>query len=108
MSNPNPASEPSDNKVLLSALGWVGVLCVFIFIVAVAYLPNRSVSSVEKNAEERFEIRDTVRGEQSRLVGAYEWVNQEEGIVRIPVDRAMRLTVDELRAEQDAAAATGF
>ena len=48
----------------------------------------------------RYEIRNEVRAEQARLVNSYEWVNQAEGVVRIPVERAMRLSVEELRAEQ--------
>lgn len=99
MSNPQLETEPSDKTVLISALGWIGVIFVFLFVVAVAYFPNRSQSTEEQNIEIRMEIRNNVVGEQTRLVNAYEWINQEEGIVRIPVERAMELTVQELRAE---------
>ena len=94
--------EPSDKTVLISALGWVGVFLVFILVVAVAYLPNRAVSQGEKDAEIRLQIRDEVHGDQTHLVNAYEWINRPEGVVRIPVDRAMKLLVEELRAEQRA------
>jgi hypothetical protein len=100
MSNAPIESEPSDRKVLLSALGWIGVIFCFFLVVAAAYLPNRAVSQEAKNAEIRYEIRNDVRGEQARLVDSYEWINQAEGVVRIPVDRAMKLAVEELRAEQ--------
>jgi hypothetical protein len=100
MNNPQLDKEPSDSTVLISALGWIGVICVFLLVVAVAYLPNRAVSQEEQNAEIRYEIRNEVRAEQARLVNSYEWVNQAEGVVRIPVERAMRLSVEELRAEQ--------
>ncbi|MEY3000795.1 MAG: hypothetical protein RL648_1009 [Verrucomicrobiota bacterium] len=100
MSNPpSSTSEPSDKKVLFSALGWLGVIFVFLLILAVAYLPNRAVSIEEANVAERMTIRNTVRGEQARLVSTYEWVDREKGVVRIPVERAMKLTVDELRGE---------
>lgn len=100
MNNPLPELEPSDRTVLISALGWIGVMLCFLLILAVAYLPNRSVSTEEVNAQERFKIRNNVRNDQARLVKAYEWVNQEAGVVRIPVERAMVLTVEELRASQ--------
>ncbi|MFO7724111.1 MAG: hypothetical protein R6V45_01065, partial [Oceanipulchritudo sp.] len=61
--------------------------------------PQDKKPVVEEDAEDRYEIRNEVRGEQASLVDAYEWVNQDEGVVRIPVERAMRLTVEELRAE---------
>ena len=100
MSNAPIESEPSDRKVLVSALGWIGVIFCFFLVVAAAYLPNRAVSLEEKNAEVRYEIRNEVRGEQARLVSSYEWVNQADGVVRIPIDRAMKLAVEELRSEQ--------
>lgn len=91
-------SEPSDKKVFLSALGWIGVIFIFFLVVAVAYLPNRSVSLEEVAAAERMTIRNQVRGEQKQLVTSYEWVDREKGVIRIPVERAMELTVAELKA----------
>jgi len=96
--------EPSDRKVLISALGWLGVLGVFALIVAITYLPKRGTPVSQIDVDARFKIRDTVRAEQKRLVGAYEWVNQAEGVVRIPVERAMDLVLRDLRAEQAEAA----
>lgn len=101
MSNAPFDKEPSDSTVLVSALGWIGVCLVFLLIVAVAYLPNRAKSQEEKNAAIRYQIRNEVRGEQARLVSSYEWVNQNDGVVRIPVEQAMRLTVEELRQKQE-------
>jgi nicotinamide mononucleotide adenylyltransferase len=100
MSNSYTEKEPSDNTVLVSALGWLGVFLLFLLIVGVAYLPNRAVSQEERNVAERMTIRNTVRGEQALLVGEYQWVNQAEGVVRIPVEKAMELVVEEIRAEQ--------
>ncbi|HKJ90120.1 MAG TPA: hypothetical protein VJ960_03235 [Oceanipulchritudo sp.] len=97
MSKPSD-TEPSDRKVLFSAIGWIGVIFCFLLVLAVAYLPNRAPSQYEADAEARYEIRNVVRGEQATLVDAYEWVNRDEGVVRIPVERAMRLTVEELRS----------
>ena len=51
---------------------------------------------------ERTRILNDVRGEQAKLVNEYQWVNQPEGIIRIPVERAMGLVVEELKAEQAA------
>ena len=102
MSNQAPSeTEPSDRKVLFSAFGWIGVIFIFALILAVAYLPNRAVDAEEINAGERLQLREEVEAEQDRLVASYEWVNQEEGTVRLPVERAMRLTVEELRAENN-------
>jgi hypothetical protein len=101
MSNQAPSeTEPSDRKVLFSAFGWIGVIFIFALILAVAYLPNRAVDAEEINAGERLQLRQEVEAEQDRLVASYEWVNLEEGTVRLPVERAMRLTVEDLRADE--------
>ena len=92
--------EPSDNTVLVSALGWIGVFLVFALVVAVAYLPNRAVSQEELNVTERTAIRNHVIREQSDLMNKYQWINEAEGVVRLPVERAMELAVEELQAEQ--------
>lgn len=92
--------EPSDRKVLFSALGWVGVIAVFAVVVLIAYLPNRGAPSDQEDIQERLQIRDETEATQTRLVDNYEWINQEEGQVRIPVERAMELTLRELRDEQ--------
>ena len=84
----------------MSAIGWLGVLLVFAFILAVAYLPRKAQREESRAAVERIIIRDQMLAEQSRLVAACEWVNQPEGIVRIPVERAMELTVEELINKQ--------
>ena len=104
MNKPHMEKEPSDRTILVSALGWIGVIFVFFLIVAVAYLPNRAPSTEEKNAEIRYRILNEVKGDQAALVNSYQWVNQNEGTVRIPVEEAIKLTVEELRAEQQASA----
>ena len=100
--NSGLSPEPSDSKALFSALGWIGAFLIFVLIVAIAYLPNRASSAYEKNKEERMTILNTVKAEQANLVSSYGWTNQAEGVVRIPVERAMRLTVEELKAKQSA------
>ncbi len=101
INQPPSATEPSDRKVLFSALGWIGVIFIFVLILAVAYLPNRAVDAEEINAGERLQLREEVEAEQDRLVAGYEWINRDEGEVRLPVERAMRLTVEELRSEKN-------
>lgn len=105
MSNPSGSheNEPSDHKVLLSAVGWVGVILLFGLVVAVAYFPNRAQSIEARQAEQRHAIRSAVIADQHRVKTTYEWVNREQGVVRIPIDRAMQITLRELRAQQASA-----
>lgn len=106
MSNPHshhgPVGEPADRTLLMSALGWIGVMLVFAFIVVVAYLPNRPPSPDAAAAAERYEIRREVDREQRRLIERYQWEDANEGIVRLPIERAMELTVEERRRTNSA------
>lgn len=89
--------EPSDSNTLLSAGAWIGVFFLFALIVLIAYLPNRSVSMEEEDAKVRHSIRADIDTRQIRLAQNYDWVNRNDGIVRLPIDRAMELTVRDLR-----------
>lgn len=102
MSNPHQSHEqldpePSDRKALFSALGWLGVFFLFALIVVIAYLPNRAASQYEVDRQARFEIKRDLDARQERLATTYDWVNRNDGVVRIPIERAMELTVRELR-----------
>ena len=93
-------NEPSDNTTLVSALGWIGVFLVFALVVALTYLRDPAVDQEQRNVVERYRIRNEVQATQAKLVNEYQWVNQPEGIVRVPVSRAMEITVEELKARQ--------
>jgi len=94
--------EPSDNTTLVSALGWIGVFLVFVLIVGITYLRHPAESQMEKDKVARAAIRMEVNDTQSKLVERYQWVNEPEGVIRVPVERAMELVVEELKAEQAA------
>lgn len=108
MSNEHGAStprrgEPPDRKLFFSALGWVGFILLFVLIVFIAYLPTRAPSTEAREEEERFRIRNEVRGEQARLVNAYGWENEADGIVRLAIDdHLFRITLEELRETNEA------
>jgi hypothetical protein len=91
--------EPSDRKVLYSAIGWVGVILLFALIVLIAYVPNRDQAPGADANETRLAIRQDVDSTQQKLITSYEWIDQAAGTVRIPVDRAMALVVEELSSE---------
>lgn len=101
MSNANDDSslppEPSDRKALFSAIGWIGAIFIFAIIVGIVYVPNRDQLPGRSFDEERFAIRAEVEAAQNRKISRYAWENRAEGIVRIPVERAMELVVRDLR-----------
>ena len=91
------APEPSDRRVLFSAIAWVGVIFMFIFIVLVTYVPNRSSDLDAKNVEARMAIKNIVDAQQAKKATTYEWIDQSKGLVRLPIERARELVVNELK-----------
>ena len=49
-----------------------------------------------RRAKERTEIRDRVLAEAATALNEYAWIDQEKGLVQLPVNRAMELTVEAL------------
>lgn len=99
--SPTPV-PPSDAKVWLNVGGFLVLILIFAVIAGVAYLPNRpaplDAERAAYRAAERVKVA-TAAAEANR----YGWVNREAGVVRLPIDRAMDLTVAELAAAQAAA-----
>ena len=80
---------------LLSLAGIVGVILVFAVILYVAYLPGRPPAVDYKVAEERKQNADETRAAGQAKITGYEVVDAEAGLVSIPIDDAMDLTVVE-------------
>ncbi|WOO43649.1 hypothetical protein [Rubellicoccus peritrichatus] len=90
------APETSHSNYYLSFVGAVGSLLLFLFIIFIAYLPNRPGSVNEDIVENRLNNLATVRAAQKDVATEYAWVNEKEGVVRIPVSQAMKLTAERL------------
>lgn len=89
--------EPSDRRVLYSAIAWVGVILMFVFIVLITYAPNRSTSLDAANVTTRLQIRKQVDDAQKIKATTYQWINQAEGQVRLPLEQARNLLIKELQ-----------
>lgn len=80
---------------LLSLAGIIGVILVFAVILYVAYLPGRPSAVDYKVAEKRKQDADEARAAGQAKITGYEVVDAEAGLVRIPIEEAMDLTVVE-------------
>ncbi len=109
MANPNQpsthsSSEPSDRKVLFSAIAWVGAMLIFVLITLIAYVVPQRGSEDYGGAlydDARVEIYDRVSSSQQQIAQNYRWVNEDAGTVRIPIEQAKAIIVRELQAAQD-------
>ena len=84
-----------------TAVAFVGGFLIFAVIVAIVYLPNRAepLPQGTKTPEERAAILRELRAREAASANSYGWVDQTKGIVRIPIERAMQLTVEDYKAK---------
>jgi hypothetical protein len=82
----------------LSILAILAGFALFAVIANVFYLRDRPepVPHGTRTPEERRAFLSEYRAEQSEAAGTYGWIDRQEGRVRLPIDRAMELTVQDL------------
>jgi len=99
--NQNPARTDTNNLFIVGA----GVLSVLIIAVLLVWL--RSWFFVGKNeamqkmvlSVENPKLQELRESEELRL-GSYGWVDKENGVVHIPIDRAMELMAAETETQK--------
>jgi len=80
----------------------IGGFLIFVLILVIAYLPNKPAPLAEgtKTPEERATILRELRAKEAAAATSYGWVDQPKGVVRIPIERAMQLTIEDLKAKK--------
>ena len=87
---------------------WLGVVLLFAFfgllVLVVFRASPRGNTFEEKRAKVRTEKLDAAQKQMQTALTTYGWVDKNKGVVRIPIDDAMKLTVRELADKKPAAA----
>src|SRR5438477_9802331 len=87
---------------------WVGVVLLFalfgVIVVAVIGPGPRGDTYERMRAAERVKKLKDVRDEEAKAMTSYAWVDKNKGTVRLPIDRAMELTVADLANKKPASA----
>lgn len=107
----NPAvTTVSPNRGLISTvLIAAGIFTVFLVIYLVARQKPAPVGdNTEVTEENRWKFTqdgrqarlNELRGKEQTLATSYGWVDREAGVVRIPVDRAVEITIRELNGQR--------
>ena len=83
---------------------FIGTFVIFaLFALAVQWMlgsgDKASYDEEAIRAKERYDILAKVQEENKNLITSYGWADQTKGTVRIPLDRAMELTVAKLAAQ---------
>src|SRR5262245_27242282 len=87
---------------------WLGVVCLFVLfgliVLAVIGPSPRGSDYEETRAKKRMENLKTLHEESQKELTTYAWVDKNKGVARIPIDRAMELTVTDLAQKKPAPA----
>src|SRR6202045_4616235 len=79
---------------------WLGVVLLFALfgaiVLAIIGPSPRGDTYEQKRAKAREEKLKTAREEDTKALTTYAWVDKGKGLARIPIDRAIELTVTEL------------
>ena len=106
MAAPAQTSRLESERVSFGA--WLGVVLLFLFFgLVVAVLIGASPRGDDyeaKRAKAREEKLKTARDDATKELHSYAWVDKSKGVTRIPIDRAMQLTVAELAQKKPAPA----
>lgn len=83
---------------------WLGVVLLFLFFgifvfVLVAATPHGN-NYEQKRAEAREKKLNDARNTATRELNSYAWVDKGKGVARIPIDRAMQLTLRDLASKK--------
>ena len=87
-------SQVSKSNTLLSFLGAVGAILIFVLILFVAYLPNRPAPVDAAVVADRQLKADEARANGIKKLTSLEVIDAEAGVARIPIEDAMLITVE--------------
>jgi hypothetical protein len=101
-------SPPTAARPPISFGAWLGVVLLFLFFgifvfVLVAATPHGN-NYEQKRAEAREKKLNDARNAATRELNSYAWVDKGKGVARIPIDRAMQLTLRDLASKKPAPA----
>jgi hypothetical protein len=87
---------------------WFGIVLLFalfgVIVLAIIGPSPRGSDYEEARAKKRVENLKTLREEADKALTTYGWIDKNKGLARIPIDRAMQLTVAELAKQKPAPA----
>ena len=87
---------------------WLGIVCLFVLfgliVLAVIGPSPRTSDYEETRAKKRMEKLKTLHEESQKELTTYAWVDKNKGVARIPIDRAMEVTVPDLAQKKPAPA----
>src|SRR5216110_3281648 len=106
MADPESLRQITRSPAPLST--WFGVVLLFtlfgVIVLAVIGPLPRGSDYEQTRAKKRMENLKTSREDAEKALNTYAWVDKNKGVVRIPISRAMEVTIAQLAQRKPAAA----
>src|SRR6266487_5778011 len=106
MAEPESLRQVAHSRARLST--WLGIVLLFalfgVIVLAVIGPTPRGSDYEETRAKKRVENLKTLHEEADKSLTTYGWIDKNKGVARIPVGRAMELTVADLARQKPAPA----
>jgi hypothetical protein len=106
MADPESLRQVVHSRAPLST--WFGIVLLFalfgVIVLAVIGPAPRGSDYEQTRAKKRTELLKTSREEAAKALTTYGWIDKNKGVARIPIERAMELTVAELAQQKPAPA----
>jgi hypothetical protein len=87
---------------------WFGIVLLFVLfgviVLAIIGPAPRGSDYEETRAKKRVENLKTLREEADKALTTYGWIDKNKGVARVPIERAMELTVADLAKQKPAPA----
>lgn len=92
----------ASNGSFLTLAAAIGGFAIFALIVFIAYLPKKPAPLPDgvRTPEQRKAALAELRAKEKAAATTYAWVDQPTGVVRIPIDEAVAITIKELNAKK--------
>ena len=106
MADTESLRQVAQGRTPLSA--WFGIVLLFVLfgvlVLATIGPAPRGSDYEQARAKKRVENLKTVREEADKALTTYGWIDKNKGVARVPIERAMELTVAELTKQKPAPA----
>jgi hypothetical protein len=106
MANAESLRPIAEERAPFSA--WLGVVLLFalfgVIVLAIVGPSPRGNDYEQSRVKKRMDLLKTLRDEDTKALGSYAWIDKKKGTARIPISRAIELTVADLKQKKPASA----
>ncbi len=97
-------SDPNAAMTILVGISGAVVLFVIVVLLQAFFYRSEEAEQRKKVVNVQAETLADVRAQQQEVLNGYRWVDQQRGVVAIPIDRAMELMIRDSGRSREAPA----